>query len=95
MPRHHRRRRDGAAATDRPLTVLGERRESWRGEDYAVRAVTAHGASKVYRCPGCDQQVGLGVPHVVTWPAGDDDATDRRHWHTPCWTAREHRRPTR
>jgi hypothetical protein len=70
-----------------------ERREDFGGEEYAVRSVTGQSASKPYRCPGCDQMVGVGVPHVVAWPAHDGDATHRRHWHTACWTARESRRP--
>ena len=53
-----------------------------------------------YRCPGCDQEIALGVPHVVVWPADDRGESgwggrvdDRRHWHTPCWNARANRRP--
>lgn len=94
MPRQNRRRADGPERAARPLTVLGERRELWRGEEYAVRAVTGQaGGDKLYRCPGCDQLVRNGVPHVVAWPAEDADAGDRRHWHSACWTARERRAP--
>jgi len=48
---------------------------------------------KTYRCPGCDQEIRPGTPHVVAWP-GDErgDLTDRRHWHTGCWAARDRRR---
>ena len=54
--------------------------------DWAVRTVPADAAVKVYRCPGCDQEVAVGVAHVVAWPAdGRGDLTDRRHWHTGCW----------
>jgi hypothetical protein len=67
--------------------------EQWRGEDYVVRGVTGSGATKAYRCPGCDQEVRIGVPHVVAWPAHDSDASDRRHWHTACWAARDRRTP--
>ncbi|RJK98453.1 hypothetical protein D5H78_04445 [Vallicoccus soli] len=56
------------------------------------------GSPKAYRCPGCDQEVAAGVPHVVAWPAdelaGLGGPGDRRHWHTPCWSARGRRRPT-
>jgi hypothetical protein len=64
-----------------------------------VRTVTADGAVKVYRCPGCDHEIGLRMPHVVAWPA-DDHApvpyglgrvAERRHWHTACWNARARR----
>ena len=70
-----------------------ERREVWRGEDYAVRTVPGAAATKSYRCPGCDQEIPPGRPHLVTWPAVDATADDRRHWHTACWHARERRGP--
>ncbi|MEO8888050.1 MAG: hypothetical protein ABI429_01980 [Jatrophihabitantaceae bacterium] len=92
MPRQNRRRDDDLVAA-RASTSVGERREDWRGEQYVVRGVSASRAVKLYRCPGCDQEVRPGVPHVVTWPAFDEDAGERRHWHTPCWRARETRAP--
>ncbi|MCU1601647.1 MAG: ATP/GTP-binding protein [Frankiales bacterium] len=59
-----------------------------RVEDgYVVRHVGT--SPTAYRCPGCDHEFA-GVPHVVAWPEGDPDS--RRHWHTPCWTARTRRR---
>ncbi|HZE49485.1 MAG TPA: hypothetical protein VE074_07960 [Jatrophihabitantaceae bacterium] len=70
-----------------------ERREQWRGEEYVVRMLT--GSDKAYRCPGCDQLIRPGIPHVVVWPAHDAEAADRRHWHTPCWSARDRRSPVR
>jgi hypothetical protein len=72
---------------------VGERRDAWRGEDYIVRAVTSFGASKAYRCPGCDQAMRPGLPHLVVWPAFDADANARRHWHGSCWAARDRRAP--
>jgi hypothetical protein len=60
---------------------LGERVEN----GYVVRQV-AGTSGRAYRCPGCDQELRAGVPHVVAWPEGRPD--DRRHWHTPCWGAR-------
>lgn len=92
MPRQNRRRAD-VPFTERPPSAGAERREQWRGDEYAVRSVTGSGATKAYRCPGCDQQVRAGTAHVVVWPAFHADAADRRHWHTPCWAAREHRAP--
>ncbi|HWM39274.1 MAG TPA: ATP/GTP-binding protein [Streptomyces sp.] len=66
-----------------------ERTEEWRGEEWAVRQVGGS-AGKQYRCPGCDQEIPVGVPHVVAWPRmGDVD--DRRHWHKACWNARDRR----
>ncbi|WP_375489200.1 ATP/GTP-binding protein [uncultured Jatrophihabitans sp.] len=70
-----------------------QRTEMWRGADYVVRSVTGQSATKDYRCPGCDQLILAGRPHVVTWPAADPDADDRRHWHTACWAARNQRAP--
>ena len=94
MPRQNRRRTDAPERAARPLTVLGERREVWRGEEYTVRAVTGQAdAGRQYRCPGCDQLVPSGAPHVVAWPAEDTDAGNRRHWHSACWAARERRAP--
>jgi hypothetical protein len=67
------------------------------GYDYDVKAVTAARALKTYRCPGCDQEIRPGTAHVVVWPAdsGDSAVDDRRHWHTPCWSNRSTRGPTR
>ena len=39
------------------MSTVGERHEDWRGEEYVVRGVTALGAAKAYRCPGCDQEI--------------------------------------
>lgn len=55
-------------------------------------------AVKVYRCPGCDHEIAIGVAHVVVWPAEGNPESgmeDRRHWHTPCWGNRANRSPTR
>ncbi len=56
---------------------------------FTVRSVGV--SDRSYVCPGCAQQV-VAVAHVVAWPVGDPDS--RRHWHTPCWTARGRRGPT-
>ncbi|MEE1927480.1 ATP/GTP-binding protein [Streptomyces sp. TRM 70351] len=81
---------DPSAAGGGPRSVSLDRTESWRGEDWVVRRISGGGAAKHYRCPGCDQEIPPGVPHVVTWPQyGDVD--NRRHWHGPCWSARDRR----
>ena len=67
-------------------TPVGERVE----DGWVVRALSGSG-DKTYRCPGCDHEVSGRVPHVVAWPEGQPDL--RRHWHTPCWSARDRRRP--
>jgi hypothetical protein len=56
-----------------------------------VHKVSAHQAVKRYLCPGCQQEILPGTGHVVVIPRGAADL--RRHWHTPCWLARKHRRP--
>jgi hypothetical protein len=70
-----------------------ERHDAWRGEQYVVRTVAGAGATKAYRCPGCDQEIRPGLAHLVAWASHDTDAGDRRHWHTSCWAARERRAP--
>ena len=32
---------------------------------------------KTYRCPGCDQVILPGTPHVVAWPAADHGSVER------------------
>lgn len=76
--------------------AAGRRTEEFRGGVWVVRPVNGARAVKVYRCPGCSQQISVGVPHVVVWPFDasvglGDGVEDRRHWHTPCWAARERR----
>ncbi len=71
--------------------------------DWVVRAVTGAGTGKSYRCPGCDQEIRPGTPHVVSWAATprdadlepwdvDSAADGRRPWHTACWRSRDRRR---
>ena len=61
--------------------------------DWYVQTITGANANKIYRCPGCDMEIPIGQPHVVTWPdylSGSDAAVgDRRHWHTACWNRRQ------
>ncbi|WP_082945034.1 hypothetical protein [Mycobacterium sp. 852013-50091_SCH5140682] len=81
-----------------PSTLSTRRIETGAdGYDYEVRVVTASRAVKVYRCPGCDHEIRSGTAHVVVWPAdmGETAVDDRRHWHTPCWSNRTNRGPTR
>ncbi|HEY9475686.1 MAG TPA: hypothetical protein VIS06_17775 [Mycobacteriales bacterium] len=100
-PRHNRRRRNGRTPSrgdghhDAGDTV-SQRVQEWADGDWIVRPVTGAAAGKAYRCPGCDQQIQAGVAHLVTWPAdaigGGDGLEQRRHWHRPCWNARDRRR---
>jgi hypothetical protein len=95
MPRANRRRDEPPPADVGKLATLGETIESFRGEPHVVRSISGAGATKAYRCPGCDQEIRPGIPHVVAWPQYDDNAADRRHWHATCWRARDRRAPTR
>jgi hypothetical protein len=65
--------------------------ESHPDGDWYVRQITGAAAVKVYRCPGCDHEVRPGAAHIVAWRPGAEDS--RRHWHRPCWLARDRRRP--
>jgi hypothetical protein len=97
VPRRNRRSLDGRdAGIDEDRIRRGvERVQSSSDGTWLVRHITTDGAVKPYRCPGCDHEIDAGVAHVVAWPAdGRGDLADRRHWHTPCWRARDRRRPT-
>jgi hypothetical protein len=66
--------------------------QGWSDGEWEVRSVPA--GDKTYRCPGCDQEIRPGVGHVGAWPADErGDLSDRRHWHTGCWRARDRRNP--
>jgi hypothetical protein len=70
-----------------------EHTESGPDGDWVVRLVPGASAGKAYRCPGCDQEIPAGTPHVVAWPALTPGLEMRRHWHRACWQRRLHRRP--
>lgn len=59
-------------------------------EDVEVRRIQPYQARKVYRCPGCDHDIAVGLGHLVVVPAASPG--DRRHWHHACWTFRHRRR---
>lgn len=63
------------------------------GATAELRRVQPVDAVKIYRCPGCNQEIAAGVGHVVVVPLGDP--TGRRHWHASCWDQRSRRRPAR
>ncbi|MDT0380818.1 ATP/GTP-binding protein [Streptomyces sp. DSM 42041] len=92
-PRRNRPRGGGRSASggaERADRYGVERTEDWRGEEWVVRQVGGGAAGKHYRCPGCDQEIPPGVPHVVAW-AQHGPVDDRRHWHRACWNARDRR----
>ncbi|GAA4592381.1 hypothetical protein BJY16_000610 [Actinoplanes octamycinicus] len=91
--RPHRPPADDELPRDRP-GITEQRVQQWRDGDWMVRNIFGAAAAKVYRCPGCMQDIRPGVAHVVAWPADDlGDGADRRHWHTGCWRARDRRGP--
>jgi hypothetical protein len=102
---HPRRRgasetRHGASETSTPsLTDERVRKgiegvQQWQDGEWMVRSIFGGAAVKTYRCPGCLQEIRPGVAHVVAWPIdGRGDESDRRHWHTGCWKARDRRGP--
>lgn len=98
MPRRNRRQgtgpvepvtRGGPGGTARSAGPRGD------GDDYLSRPVPGGRAVKPYRCPGCDQLIPVGTPHVVAWPDRPGGDGERRHWHTGCWRGRHNRQPTR
>jgi hypothetical protein len=96
-PRRNRpRERPAPPGTDDPPPHRAiEGVQQWRAGDWMVRSIAGSAATKTYRCPGCQQEVRPGVAHVVAWPIDDGgDESDRRHWHTGCWQARDRRAPT-
>jgi hypothetical protein len=94
-PRRNRPKADGGAPLDEERLRRGVGSvQGDRDGDWMVRMVPGGGAAKTYRCPGCDQEIPAGTAHVVVWPADErGDLTDRRHWHTGCWRARDRRAP--
>ena len=68
--------------------------ESHPDGDWVVQKVSGSAATKAYRCPGCDHEIQPATPHTVAFRADDVKGVEhRRHWHTPCWAARDRRSP--
>ncbi len=76
---------------DSPVRLGPPQTQSWPDGDWVVRQVPGAAAVKLYRCPGCDQEIRPGVGHVVVWPAETPGPTGRRHWHHSCWQRRPRR----
>lgn len=102
MPSSRRSSKRPYAAGHVPLDAERVRggRTSEEGPDGSWTVQRVGGSERTYRCPGCDQEILPGTPHVVAWAAdglfGADAAlADRRHWHGACWSARSRRGPTR
>jgi hypothetical protein len=74
-----------------PAAVAPPQTQTWPDGDWVVRQVPGAAAAKTYRCPGCNQEIRTGVPHVVVWPAESPGPAERRHWHNSCWQRRPRR----
>jgi hypothetical protein len=93
-PRKTRRRMTARNPDEDAAVPLGpERVEPWPDGDWTVRDVPGSASVKAYRCPGCDQEILPGTPHLVAWPTLIPGIAERRHWHRACWERRLHRRP--
>lgn len=92
-PRRARRSSSPARAADGagPARLGPPHVEEWPDGDWVVRQVPGAAATKLYRCPGCDQEVAEGTAHVVVWPAQAPGPQARRHWHGTCWQRRPRR----
>jgi len=91
--RNHRRTDDSSVLDDERVRRAAQVVQEHRDGDWVVRTVPGGASAKTYRCPGCDHEIRPGSPHVVAWPADwRGDLSDRRHWHAPCWQARDRRR---
>ena len=99
-PRRNKPRSRGAARPPADDDLAGRvgmpDAADYGGEEFLFRRVSGSAADKSYRCPGCDQEIRPGTPHVVAWPE-HSGADLRRHWHSACWNARDRRgtRPQR
>lgn len=61
-----------------------------QADGFDVRRIQPYRALKVYRCPGCDHEIAIGLGHLVAVPL--EAPADRRHWHDACWRYRDRRR---
>lgn len=90
MPRSNRRRDEGEPL-DLERALAGRlRTEVRRDGTWNVQPQSAAAAIKVYTCPGCTQDIAVGVAHLVAWRADGimgeaNDLAARRHWHSACW----------
>lgn len=58
------------------------------GQEWIMQRLSS--SEKVYLCPWCNQQISIGSPQVVAWPAetimgSEAGLAERRHWHAGCW----------
>ena len=78
------------------MTTGGDTGEDTGGDtggEVEVRRAQPYEARKVYLCPGCNQDIAVGLGHLVVVPTRTPEL--RRHWHHACWQHRANRRPGR
>lgn len=90
MPRSNRRRDEGEPLDLERALAGRPRTEVRRDGTWNVQPQSAAAAIKVYTCPGCAQDIAVGVAHLVAWRADGimgeaNDLAARRHWHSACW----------
>jgi hypothetical protein len=83
-------KQDGDGA-ESPARLGPPQAQEWPDGVWVVRQVPGAAAAKTYRCPGCDQEIRPGTPHVVVWPQHSPGPDERRHWHNACWQRRPRR----
>ena len=94
MPRRNRLRRDEERGDISRAFRVADHTVQFAGGTWIVRQLAGNTEGKVYTCPGCQQALASSLPHVVVWPVDRlGDVTDRRHWHSSCWNARDRRAP--
>ncbi|QTE28736.1 hypothetical protein [Pengzhenrongella sicca] len=72
-------------------------RSSEDAADGAWTVQSVNGSERTFRCPGCQQLIAPGTPHLVAWASdgllgAQASLEARRHWHRSCWAARGRRR---
>ena len=63
---------------DRRSSLLGitdEQDEAW-----LIRSIS----QKLYRCPGCHDEIGIGSEHVVVHYVRRGGGSEHHHWHRGC-----------
>lgn len=77
----------------RKLEAKTEAPGDFEDGEVEIRVVHPFQATKQYLCPGCNQDIEVGVGHLVVVPLDEPDL--RRHWHHACWRFRHRRRAGR
>ncbi len=70
MPRRHRAARDRSELPEAPGRPLNVAPDWAQGDGVIARGVSGE-KGKAYRCPGCQQLIQAGVPHLVVVEEGE------------------------